>query len=63
MLEELVDVGGEGLGADEIRQRRPGRRQGGLQVLTDLADLRAWLRASRPETKISFPATTVTTGE
>src|SRR3954465_9967676 len=41
MLEEFVDVGGEGLGPDEIGERRAGRRQGRLQVLADLADLRA----------------------
>lgn len=41
MLEECIDVGGEGLGADEILQRRAGRRQRRLQILADLPDLGA----------------------
>ena len=45
MPEEFVDIGGEGLGAHEIGQGRPGRGEGGRQVLADLADLRT--RASK----------------
>lgn len=41
MPEELVDVGGERLGADEIAERRAGGRQRRLQVLADLTDLSA----------------------
>src|SRR5262249_6468846 len=41
MLEEFIDVGSEGLGADEISQRCSGGGQRRLQVLADLTNLRA----------------------
>jgi hypothetical protein len=73
MFEKLVDVGGEGLGADEIASVAPAAARAAFRFsptwriwapMSPLPTISpAWLRASRPDTKISFPAPTVTTGE
>jgi hypothetical protein len=41
VLKECIDVGGEGLGADEVGEACARRGQRGLEILADLADLLA----------------------